>query len=63
MQDIEIESLLLHAGYHFLPAIGRYQEVDSSEDDVDYPTEDVADQLHIPVDDLIRWEQEQMAVG
>jgi hypothetical protein len=63
MQDVEIESLLHHAGYHFVPASGRYQEIDGAENDVDYPTEDIADQLRIPLDDLIRWEEEQIAVG
>jgi len=61
MQDIEIESLIREAGYLFVPASGRYMVIDSADDDIDYPTEDVSDQLEIPVDDLIRWEQEQVA--
>jgi hypothetical protein len=60
MQDIEIESVLNDAGYRFMTASGRYQEVDGADEDVDYPTQDIADQLAIPVEDLIRWEQEQI---
>ncbi len=60
MQDVEVESLVQHAGYRFDPMIGRYVVTDSAEDDVDYPTEDVAEQLGIPMDDLIRWEEEQV---
>jgi hypothetical protein len=61
MQDVEIESVLSGAGYRFMLASGRYQEIDGADEDVDYPTQDIADQLSIPVDDLIRWEQEQIA--
>ena len=61
MNDIEIESLLEEAGYRYMPASGRYAFADTSDEDQDYPTEDVADQLNIPVEDLLRWEQEQAA--
>jgi hypothetical protein len=61
MQDVEIESLLTEAGYRFSPATGRYETADAEADDLDYPTEDIADQLQIPVDDLIRWEESQVA--
>ncbi len=60
MQDVEIESLLEEAGYRFGATTGRYAVVDAGEDEVDYPTEDVADQLGIPVEDLIRWEEGQV---
>jgi hypothetical protein len=63
MQDVEIESLLNEAGYRFSPATGRYEAIDAGEDELDYPTEDVADQLQIPVDDLIRWEETQVAAS
>jgi hypothetical protein len=59
MQDVELESLLQEAGYQFDVASGRYRTSDAGEQDVDYATEDVADQLEIPIEDLLRWEQEQ----
>ncbi len=59
MQDVELESLLQEAGYVYVVATGRYQTTDAAEGDVDYATEDIADQLEIPIDDLMRWEQEQ----
>lgn len=61
MQDVEIESLLNEAGYRFSPATGRYEIADGETNDEDYPTEDIADQLEIPVEDLIRWEEIQVA--
>ena len=60
MQDVELESLIQEAGYVYVPATGRYQTADATDGDVDYATEDVADQLEIPIDDLVRWEQEQV---
>ena len=59
MQDVELASLLDEAGYVYVPATGRYQTADAAEGDVDYASEDIADQLEIPIDDLLRWEQEQ----
>ena len=59
MQDVELESLLTEAGYRFDPTSGRYMTLDSDDQDVDYASEDVADQLEIPIEDLLRWEQEQ----
>ena len=59
MQDVELVSLLHEAGYQFNPQTGRYTTTDAQEQDVDYATEDVADELEIPIDDLLRWEQEQ----
>ncbi len=59
MQDVELESLLTEAGYRFDPLSGRYMTLDSNQQDVDYASEDVADQLEIPIEDLLRWEQEQ----
>jgi hypothetical protein len=60
MQDVELESLIQEAGYQFDIASGRYCTLDSGEGDVDYATEDIADQLEIPIEDLARWEQEQV---
>ena len=60
MNDVELESLLEEAGYRYVPATGRYVIADASEEDAeDYITQDIADQLEIPVQDLLRWEQEQ----
>ena len=65
MNDVEIESLLEEAGYRYDTVSGRYVEVaaDAVEEAADYATEDIADQLSIPVEDLLRWEQEQTAPG
>ena len=60
MQDVELESLIQEAGYQFDPATGRYRTTDAADEDVDYATEDIADQLEIPIEDLLRWEQEQV---
>ncbi len=60
MQDVELESLLQEAGYVFVTETGRYVTTDAEEADVDYATEDIADQLEIPIEDLVRWEQEQV---
>lgn len=60
MDDMELESLLQEAGYQFDPLIGRYVVAGAGEGEVDYATEDIADQLEIPIDDLVRWEQEQV---
>ena len=59
MQDVEIESLLSEAGYRYDPTSGRYDSADGDDEQADLATEDVADQLEIPVEDLLRWEQEQ----
>lgn len=59
MQDLEINSLLEEAGYRYDPTSGRYIELSESDEPLDYATEEIADQLEIPVDDLLRWESEQ----
>ncbi len=59
MQDVELESLLQEAGYQFDPTTGRYRTADAADEDVDYASEDIADELEIPIEDLLRWEQEQ----
>jgi len=58
MQDVEIESLLEDAGYRFNLSDGIYFAGDEQDSDT-YESQDVADQLEIPVEDLLRWEQEQ----
>ena len=60
MEDVELECLIQQAGYQFDPTTGRYIVTGGSEGEVDYATEDIADQLEIPIDDLVRWEQEQV---
>ena len=63
MQDVEIESLLQDAGYVFNPTTGRYEteSPDAEDDEVyDQGSEDVADILEIPLEDLQRWEAEQL---
>ena len=61
MQDVEIESLLEEAGYQYNPVSGRYDIVGAGEDDetADQGSEDIADILEIPLEDLERWEAEQ----
>ena len=61
MLDVEIESLLDEAGYAYNPATRRYDVAipAEGEDDVGWASEDVADQLGIPLEDLQRWEAEQ----
>jgi hypothetical protein len=60
MQDVELESLIQEAGYQFDPSTGRYRTADATDEDVDYASQDIADQLEIPIEDLLRWEQEQV---
>ncbi len=56
MNDVELESLLEEAGYRYDPVSERYVVTD---DETEYTTEEVADQLEIPLEDLVRWEAEQ----
>jgi hypothetical protein len=58
MNDLEIESLLQSAGYEYDLGAGGYVYADAEEPDF-FGTEEIADSLEIPVDDLIRWEAEQ----
>jgi hypothetical protein len=58
MNDLEIESLLQSAGYEFDLGAGGYVMADTDEPDF-FGTEEIADSLEIPLDDLIRWEAEQ----
>jgi len=59
MQNIEIDSLLDQAGFRYDLTSGRYFELLDSDEAMDYVTEDIADQLAIPVDDLVHWEEQQ----
>jgi hypothetical protein len=61
MNDVEIDSLLDEAGYRFDTVSGRYMDLEPVDDAEDYATEEIAGQLQIPVDDLLRWEEEQTA--
>lgn len=58
MQDMEIESLLEDAGYRFNIVDGVYFAGDEEDGDT-HGSEDVADQLEIPMEDLLRWEEQQ----
>ena len=57
MNDVELESLISEAGYQFDPATGQY--IDTSDEETVYDSEQVADQLEIPLEDLQRWEEQQ----
>jgi hypothetical protein len=63
MIDEEIASLLEDAGYQFVPGTVRYQVVAgaASADEVEHSSEFVADELGIPLVDLMRWEDERLA--
>ena len=63
MIDLEIASLLEDAGYRFAPQIIRYRVVEgaATADEIDHSSDFVADELGIPLDDLLRWEDEQLA--
>jgi hypothetical protein len=58
MNDVEIVSLLEDAGYRFDAANGRYVVIGGGTESAG-SSEEVADQLEIPIDDLLRWEDEQ----
>lgn len=62
MLDQEIASLLEDAGYAFVPETARYQVIAgaASADETDHSSEFVADELGIDVEDLRRWEDEQL---
>jgi hypothetical protein len=62
MQDFEIQDLLATAGYSFNTISGRYEIVNAAEDDevADQSSDEIADILEIPIDDLQRWEIEQV---
>ena len=64
MLDQEIASLLEDAGYRFVPETARYQVFAGAADadELDHSSEYVADELGIDVDDLRRWEDEQLEV-
>jgi hypothetical protein len=58
MEDVEIESLLEDAGFCYDLGAKRYTGADSDDPDEIYNTEDIADALDIPVEDLVRWEHQ-----
>jgi hypothetical protein len=62
MLDEEIISLLNDAGYRFEPQAVRYQVITgaASADELDHSPEYVADELGIDIDDLRRWEDQQL---
>jgi len=62
MLDEEIASLLEDAGYSFSTQTARYQVVAgaASAAETEHSSDFVADELGIDVDDLRRWEDEQL---
>jgi hypothetical protein len=58
MNDLEIDSLLEDAGIQYELAAGQYIALDP-QDLTDYGTQDIAEELEIPLDDLMRWEQQR----
>jgi hypothetical protein len=64
MLDEEIASLLDDAGYRFAPETARYQVVSgAAEGETEHASEFVADELGIDIEDLQRWEDEQLAAA
>jgi hypothetical protein len=64
MLDEEIASLLEDAGYRFMPEAARYQVVTGAAvDETEHSSEFVADELGIDLEDLQRWEDEQLAAA
>jgi hypothetical protein len=65
MLDEEITSLLEDAGYRFVPETARYQVVSgaASADETEHSSDFVADELGIDREDLLRWEDEQLAAN
>jgi len=63
MFDEEVASLLEDAGYRFAPEIVRYRVIEGAAtvDETEHSSGFVADELGIPLDDLLRWEDEQLA--
>ena len=55
MNDLEIENLLSIAGYQYDLGAGGYVQEDAEESDY-FGSEEIADSLEIPLDDLLRWE-------
>jgi hypothetical protein len=61
MIDDEIACLLEEAGYRFVPELVRYQVVEGgTAGETDHSQEFIADELGIPLEDLLRWEDGQM---
>lgn len=59
MNDMEIQSLLEDAGYRYDTASGQFLALGAHEDDEAFNPDEVADELEIPLDDLVRWQEEQ----
>ena len=62
MLDEEIASLLDDAGYRFVPETARYAVFAgaTSADETEHSSQFVADELGIDIEDLQRWEDEQL---
>jgi hypothetical protein len=58
MNDVEVQNLLEVAGYRY-DAVSRQFCCDSPVEGEIHDLEEVSDELEIPLDDLIRWHEEQ----
>jgi hypothetical protein len=61
MTDAEISQRIAGAGFVYDLGTGRYAAEGDSDEPLDYVTEEIADELAIPVADLLRWEETQQA--
>ena len=59
MTDTEISERIAGAGFIYDLGGGRYAAEGDSDQPLDYVTEEIADELSIPVADLLRWEENQ----
>jgi hypothetical protein len=58
MNDVEVQSLLEEAGYRYDVVSGQFCCDLPVEGEV-HELQDVSEELEIPLDDLIRWHEEQ----
>ena len=61
MTDPEISERLTASGFTYDLGTGRYAAEGDSDEPLDYVTEEIADELAIPLSDLLRWEENQQA--
>jgi hypothetical protein len=61
MTDAEISQRIAGAGFVYDLGSGRYAAEGDSDQPLDFVTEEIADDLAIPVGDLLRWEENQQS--
>lgn len=59
MQDFQILCRLEECGLRYDPASGRYLDLYDADDAPERPSDEIAEQLGIPEEDLTRWEMLQ----